>query len=90
MDFHKNKIIIHHTAVAYDPKRTINDVKKQLQDTEAMRICAVFSLQLMKRGSGFCLILYPGIHQKSIHGSLKVRKRSRMNIPDAISGQTGG
>lgn len=31
-NYHKNKIIIHHTAVAYDPKRTINDVKKQLQD----------------------------------------------------------
>ena len=29
---HKNKIIIHHTAVNYDPSWTINDVKKQIQD----------------------------------------------------------
>jgi len=31
-NYHKNKIIIHHTAVDYDPNRTINDVKKQIQD----------------------------------------------------------
>ena len=29
---HKNKIIIHHTAVNYDPNWTINDVKKEIQD----------------------------------------------------------
>jgi len=29
---HKNKIVIHHTAVNYDPNWTINDVKKQIQD----------------------------------------------------------
>jgi hypothetical protein len=29
---HKNKIIIHHTAVNYDPNWTISDVKKQIQD----------------------------------------------------------
>lgn len=29
---HKNKIVIHHTAVDYDPSWTINDVKKQIQD----------------------------------------------------------
>ena len=29
---HKNKIVIHHTAVNYDPNWTIDDVKKQIQD----------------------------------------------------------
>ena len=29
---HKNKIIIHHTAWDYNPNRTIEDVKKQIQD----------------------------------------------------------
>ena len=29
---HKNKIIIHHTAVNYDPNWTIEDVKKEIQD----------------------------------------------------------
>lgn len=29
---HKNKIVIHHTAVDYNPNWTINDVKKQIQD----------------------------------------------------------
>ena len=29
---HKNKIIIHHTAVNYNPSWTISDVKKQIQD----------------------------------------------------------
>ena len=28
---HKNKIVIHHTAVNYDPNRTIDDVKKEIQ-----------------------------------------------------------
>ena len=31
-NYHKNKIVIHHTAWDYDPNRTINDVKKQIQD----------------------------------------------------------
>ena len=31
-NYHKNKIVIHHTAVAYDPNWTIEDVKKQIQD----------------------------------------------------------
>ena len=31
-NYHKNKIIIHHTAVDYKPEWTINDVKKQIQD----------------------------------------------------------
>ncbi len=30
-NYHKNKIIIHHTAVDYGANRTINDVKKELQ-----------------------------------------------------------
>ncbi len=30
-NYHKNKIVIHHTAVNYDPNRTINDVKKEIQ-----------------------------------------------------------
>ena len=29
---HKNKIVIHHTAVNYDPNWTIQDVKKEIQD----------------------------------------------------------
>ena len=30
-NYHKNKIIIHHTAVDYDPNWTIEDVKKEIQ-----------------------------------------------------------
>lgn len=30
-NYHKNKIVIHHTAWDYDPNRTINDVKKEIQ-----------------------------------------------------------
>ena len=30
-NYHKNKIIIHHTAVDYGANRTINDVKKEIQ-----------------------------------------------------------
>ena len=30
-NYHKNKIVIHHTAVNYDPNWTINDVKKEIQ-----------------------------------------------------------
>jgi len=30
-NYHKNKIIIHHTAVDYKPERTINDVKREIQ-----------------------------------------------------------
>ena len=31
-NYHKNKIVIHHTAWDYDPNRTIEDVKKEIQD----------------------------------------------------------
>jgi hypothetical protein len=31
-NYHKNKIVIHHTAGDYNPDWTINDVKKEIQD----------------------------------------------------------
>ena len=30
-NYHKNKIVIHHTAWDYDSNRTINDIKKEIQ-----------------------------------------------------------